>query len=342
MIDLLVNIKNFFLTICAAIFQAIKYCIYTIFKLPQKAKILATKLSNLTDVNIELAEFHLQNNNIFDAIIRLKIIRKFSALGNANNNSFAYKRASYLLAWCYILRCDISSAKTCLEQCRDLLCANELRQYLLCDDPEIIPRNILLEYKKLAPSSYLSKFTFPGLDLCDQVTKTLLKHLQNMPEDLQILDLGGVKDFLAQSIVKHIAHNYSISVVEDDSAMRDILQNSNLYTNIYNQSIEDFLPAHLHRYDGIISICSLAFCCMLHKYFDLIKICLKQHGYFLLVMPGAEKTKISSNRCEFLYNRIDIEKSLHDTGFKILDNLRLKGKDNDFYHLWVCKIDQRV
>ncbi len=327
MIDLIINIKNFIVNIFFGIIKGVKSLARLIPNFFYEIKTIKTKLANLESVNFEVADFHLKNGSINDAILRLKIIYKFISPGNQN--------ASYKLAWCYFIKEDFKNSLLYLEKSeRDVY---GLKDYITSYEVDRVPEHLWQEYKNLTTRAYFDKFINKNINLHDKVVDILLQHLRVLPENCQVLDLGAFVGLNALALERRMPKKYTLTGVESSKEMVKVLQVLELYDNIQGFSIPDFLSNNTNKYDIIMALGSLSFEKDQKTHLAQISKALKSGGYFIMASKLAESTRLANNKIEFLYNKLEIEKSLSDCNFMIIESVNLVFSRANTLLLTLCK-----
>jgi 2-polyprenyl-3-methyl-5-hydroxy-6-metoxy-1,4-benzoquinol methylase len=283
-------------------------------------------------MNFELVDFHIKNGNINDAILRLKIIDRFISPNNAE--------ANYKLAWCYFIKSDFEKSLLYIDKSKELD-TTHLKDYLIANDPEQIPENILTEYKNLTLKSYYTQFVTKEVDIHKEIASSAAKALKVMLDGCQILDLGARVGLNARALDKKLYKKYQITGVEDSDQMLEILKNDCLYDKLEDISVRNFLEHNSSKYNVVISLCALSFAKEPDGNFKLLSEALKPDGILIIVFETDKIKKINSKRTEFLYNSDDLEKNLQSCCFEIIESKAfLIGKIRT-YQLLVCKLKQQ-
>jgi predicted TPR repeat methyltransferase len=328
MIDLIVNIKNFLINIFLGISSSIKLMINYIINVPAHVKNIKAKLADLESTNLEIADYHLKNGNLNDAILRLKILARFITPGSP--------KAHYKLAWCYFIKNDFNTALENLDKCLDLDIYG-LKIYIQTLDPQEIPMQLLQEYKNLAQARYFEKFVNKLLDLHAILIELMLQKVPNMPKKCQILDLGSYVGRNGEEIAKKMPKEYTLTGIEDSQAMLEQTRLTGVYDNAYNVGFEDFLLDTETKYDIILSLNSLSFTKDTDIYFTNIHNALKSDGYFICAFKVGETSELDSNKVEFVYKKDDLEKSIISGKFMIIATKTVIFNSSTNYLFAVCR-----
>ena len=333
MIDLIVNIKNFLINIFMGLKASIKLMTQIAINFPAHVKSIQAKIANLEETNLEIADYHLKNNNLNDAIFRLNILLRFIAPNSS--------KAFYKLAWCYFVKKDFARALENLDKCPDFDVYG-LKKHLLNNNPEEIPFRLLQEYKNLASARHLEKFTNKRVDLGSVLLDMMMQNTQGMPKKRQILDLGSSAGGIGEKLAALIPKEYTLTGVEDNQAMLEQTRLTGAYDNICNMALEDFLLNTQTKYDIILSLNSLSFTKNLYSHFNKIHNALKTDGYFISAFKVGEISKLDSNKVEFLYARDDLEKNIIDSKFMIIQTKIVEFDSSTSYFFVVCKLHTQL
>ena len=331
MTDLLFNIKHFLVSIFWGLIASIKAIYANGLNFIKHIKSLPIKLANLTDTNLELADFHLRNGNISDAILRLKITKNLIAPNN--------KQIEYKLAWCYFIKDEIQQAILHLDKCLDITQAAELKNLLSSNDIAEIPSAILQQYKDFSAVNWEDKFIDKKCNVYQEVIRALALQMKNIQPGCEILDFGAYNGAIGKEIARQLPNKYSIDAVENCPRMHKFLLQSNIYHNIYNVSLLDFLDAKNKPYDIIFTLASLSFIKNFTFYLKGLRQRLKQGGYLALVLPINACAQIASNKIEFLYNEEEVSQILRELGFKSINSKALQMSNEKVYNIWICEIN---
>lgn len=331
MTDLLFNIKHFLVSIFWGLIAGVKAIYANGLNFIKHIKSLPIKLANLTDTNVELADFHLRNGNISDAILRLKITKNFIAPEN--------KQIEYKLAWCYFIKNEIQQAILHLDKCLDVAQAAELKNLLSSNDIAEIPSTILQQYKDFSAINWDNKFIDGKLNIYQEVIKSIALQMKTIQPSCEILDFGACNGGIAKAFTEKLPNKYYIDAVETCPRMHNFLLESNLYHNIYNTSLLDFANTNNKSYDIIVSLASLSFIQNITFYLRCLKQRLKQGGYLALVLPINAYAQIASNKIEFLYNEEEVSQILRELNFKSINSKALKMGNEKVYNIWICEVN---
>jgi predicted TPR repeat methyltransferase len=333
MIDLLLNIKNFIASILLGLFNFIKSLKYQVPKLIKQGKNILRKLSNLEHANFDLVDFHINNGNIDDAILRLKIISYFFASANL--------AASYRLAWCYFSKANFSKSLQYLAKSR-ALDRNNLLEHLQSSDVRNISELIVQEYKNLTFVAYQKQFDSSKCNVHQHAIALLSKHLKTLPLNFSILDLGASIGLMGKELQIKLPKKYLLTGVESSEQMFNLLSASNYYDELKRDTIVSFLQHNTNCYDCIICAFSLSFKADHSRELEDIYSHLNKGGYFIFVFKGAEATKCNSNKIEFLYDKKDLEKQLKSCKFVIIEEkefLSHTENANGAFGVFICRVN---
>ncbi len=302
------------------------------------------KIGHIKETNLTLGLEHLQKNNLNDAILRFKLVEKFFDPGNSY--------ANYWLGWTYFLKNKLPEALFYLRKAgtTDQVKLGEfLQNYQNLPETsqktlQEIPQEIWQQYKNLIAFQYANKFLKTDkLDLPYSFVHKTMSRITDLPNIYNILELGSNVGMVGYEVRKRFPDYFTFTGVENAEIMNKLA--SSYYTNIYNQLIEisipDFLQQNSNNYDIILCWNSLSFTKDLVKYFTLIYSITNKMGYFACCLPINKNanffTTFSLTKKEFLFSVKDIKEALKQTDFIILSSEELDIEKNSNYYMVVCK-----
>lgn len=298
------------------------------------------KILHIKETNLALGLEHLHKNNLNDAILRFKLVEKFFDPHNSE--------ASYFLGWTYFLKNNYPKALYYLEKAGksdSVKLGKFLRNYQ--NLPEMlheIPQEIWCQYRDLIAYNYQNKFIKVGkLDLPHSFAQKTMSKITDLPDMYNILELGSNVGMVGYEVRKRFPDHFIFTAVENAQSMNKI--SALYYVNIYNQlmesSIPDFLAQNSNNYDIILCWNSLSFTKDLVKYFTLIYTITNKLGYFAFCLPIDKSvnfvTSFSLIRKEFIFTIKDIKEALNQTDFIIKSQEELMIEKNSNYYMVVCK-----
>lgn len=277
-------------------------------------------LNNLATVNLELALYHLHNNNLNDAVLRLYLIYRFFSI----NNSTAY----YWQAWAYYLKNNQKKALECLEKAKiNLVDKNQSLSYKIDKMQELLKNSITevqeipsitwQEYRNIIADYYEKIFLGTNPSLYDVFFSYLLPIIKKeIKEGDKILDLGCNIGLFGKRIEKQ--KNCSLTGVEISQRMLARVTKDD-YNDLFNLSIEEYLKIknnELRNYNKqeaffslVVSFLSIGFIKDLTYIFSDVHNILKNDGYFAFIC--AVHIKDANSYKEIIYNnKFDIEDKL--------------------------------
>ncbi|AVP88150.1 hypothetical protein phytr_12250 [Candidatus Phycorickettsia trachydisci] len=329
MLDLLVNIKNFVLSIFQGINKGLNRLVDLVPETFTEFKNLKTRFLNLESTNFENAEEHLRKGNINDAILRLNIIKKLIAPQKS-------MQANYYLAWCYFLKGNIEKSLSYLRISSDLD-EYDLASYLLEPNPQSIPEDIIGHYKHLSPAIYQDKFENSQTSLHIIAAEMLLSSLRELPANAELLDLGAGVGMNGEALRLVLPHkDYDLTAVENATNMCYAINHTRCYNSIVHKSIENFLCSNKSKYHGIIALGSLSFTQDLYWYLKKIHNALENRGACILVFKIGDETKLDVSRINFVYLQKDLEEVMLKAKLKIKETKLKSLKADETYFLISC------
>ena len=187
---------------------------------------------------------------------------------------------------------------------------------------QFIPKEIRQQYTSLIASYYINNFFRSKISLPYQFIKLILEEIKEIPIDnnYRILDLGCKEGFLGEELQNHIFKRYFLCGIEENSEIINYLhtlKNTNLYDNILNVSIEEYLEQDNECYNLIISFNTLYYKKNLLDSFAKIFSLLYSDGIFAVVLPIHENLDISNNKMYFFYKATEIKQQLKSCGFSL-------------------------
>lgn len=309
MIDFFINIKNFILSALLGLTKFIKYILRLVPNYFQQIVDIKTKLQNLEAVNFDLVDYHLDNGNLSDAIMRLKIIDKFIAPNNIV--------AQYKLAWCYFIKADFTNSLFYLAKSQSVD-SYGLQKYLLSQDIQQIPEAILAQYKNIAPGTD-QKFYDGKNTIINKAISMLAKQLKTIPHECQILDIGVGDGMVGKVLNQKLPKKYILTGIESSHKLCQKLQDYKLYDDLQNIFITDFLKKNTVLYDVVISFCSVLFNANLSINLTSISKLLKPNRYFIFVFINNQINKIDDTKTRFLYNTETVTQEITHCRFNMLE-----------------------
>ncbi|BFD46255.1 MAG: methyltransferase domain-containing protein [Rickettsia endosymbiont of Sergentomyia squamirostris] len=289
------------------------------------------KVTHLKETNFNLGIEHLYKNNLNDAILRLKLVDKILSPND--------HQANYWLGWTYFLKNNYEKALYHLQRAFEadqIKLASFLQNY---NNLLEIPPQIWHQYKNLTAEYYGNKFRSNNkLYLPYSFVSTAMNNITDLPDNYHILELGSNIGLVGYEVKKRFPNGFTFTGVESSEIMNKLVT---VYGNIYDQlleiSISDFIKHDSNKYDVVLSFNSLAFTKNLLDYFNSIYSIVNVLGYFAFCLPIDNVTNLSLKRKEFIFTIADIKKTLGQTKFTILNSEELALEKNDKYYMVICK-----
>ncbi len=327
------------------------------------------KVTHLKETNLKLGIEHLYKNNLNDAILRFKLVDKFfsnsdQAIVNSgefgarsdgatpisnrratrddvtNFSSIDYNscQVNYWLGWTYFLKNNYQKALYHLQKASEsdpVKLGTFLQNYNNSSD---IPQQIWHQYRNLTAEYYNNKFcSNKQLYLPHNFVSRIMSGITDLPDNYRILELGSNTGLVGAEVKKRFPDSFTFTGVESSEAMNVFALNMNIYDNILEVSIPDFIKQHSNKYDVILSFNALSFTKNLSTYFNDIYSIVDKLGYFAFCLPINNVTNLSLKRKEFIFAITDIKEALSQTKFTVLSSEELVIEKNDKYYMVVCK-----
>jgi tRNA1(Val) A37 N6-methylase TrmN6 len=292
------------------------------------------KVNNLRETNFNLGIDHIYKNNLNDAILRLKLVDKFFAPSD--------HQANYWLGWVYFLKNNYEKSLFHLQKSFE---ADEvkLREFLQnYKNLSEMPMPIWRQYKNLTAKYYANKFRASSkIYLPYSFASITMNKITDLPDNYRILELGSNTGLVGYEVKKRFPDSFTFTATENSELMSKFAElpyvNMNIYDQLLNTSIVDFIAQSSAMYDVIISFDSLAFTKDLAKYFKIIYAMVNNSGYFSFCLPIDQVTHLSLKSKEFIFSIEDIQNSLAETNFTILHMEKLDLEKNGKYYMVVCR-----
>lgn len=290
-------------------------------------------MQNLRQTNFDLGIYHLKIGNINDAIMRFQFVTKILNKGDKSGN--------YWLGWCYFLKGNYEKAIEALARAEseDKLHLKEFIEN--SNSASSIPEDILLQYRELATSKEITKWSKLETYLPNEFVTQLFDAVQELPKECKILDLGCSIGFIGVEIDDRLQKNYHLAGTEDVDALLDGAKylredKTKVYDSLIKTSIRDFLSNNKDKYNVITSLCSLTFSRDLRTYLSQIERSLKADGYFAFLVGASNTTEWSRQRCEFTYSTEDMKSQLGQAKLEIVYIKEFMLSKSNVYTMFVC------
>lgn len=295
---------------------------------------LKYKVKHIKETNLNLGLEHLHKNNLNDAILRFKLVEKFFAPKDPE--------ANYWLGWTYFLKNNYTKALAHLLQSFE---ADQVKLGVFLQNYQNlteIPQPIWRQYRNLTAPYYADKFyNHNKLHLPYTFINKTITAITNLPDTYRILELGSNVGLIGYEVRKRFPDYFTVTGVESAKAMNILAPlyytNLNIYDQLIEASIPDFLQENSDKYDVILSWNSLSFTKDLTKYFTLIYSSASPLGYFAFCLPIATAPSFSIGGKEFISTIEEINSALTQAKFIILSNEELELEKKSRYYMVVCK-----
>lgn len=294
---------------------------------------LKYNLNNLSASNLKLGIYHLKNGNLNDAIFRFKLVEKYLEPGN--------KVAAYWLGWTYFLKNDFKNSIIYFTKAEDKDELNMLSFIRSIDTVTALPTKINQTCRDLMAANFVDRFDDKNIDMPKEVILAVNEHIETIPEEYSILELGNNVGLLSSEIKKRMQDSFTLTVTELSTEMIE-LQNlyfpdQALYDKIYQSSPDEFLQNTQEKYDIIISLEGVSYISDPNQLYSKIFNALSPAGYFIFTARIAQNTLLSNKYLDFAYNSDLIVNELRKVGFSILAQKEIILENNNKYHIFVCK-----
>lgn len=287
---------------------------------------------NLHNTNLDLAIYHMNNGNINDAILRLKIL---DFIISPNN-----ERVFALLAFCYFVKGNKTRSLEYINKTSQKHDVFGLKHFLTHNDLAEIPEQIINEYRRICANIYIAKWHSYDIYIPKLFVSSLFKNIEELPASCSILDLGSSAGLIGAELDYKLEKNYTLTGVENVKELTKYTKHNkrNLYDALLDLSVKEFLlQKHNKKYNIITSFCSLDFAKDLSCYFVQIKKILAEGGYFALLLQTDSQNYLNASGNNFVYIKSDIEKQLRLANFDILDIKGWRLSRNIFYNIFIVK-----
>ena len=292
------------------------------------------RLNNLRDSNFALGLYHLERQNLNDAIIRFKLVDKFFKSNDPE--------ANYWLGWCYFLKNNPNKALKHLQNSLNIDKVGLGKFLLNYQNCQEVPKDILTMYRDFTAAQYISKFNSDKVHLPYSFTQKIMDNIKDIPDEYNILELGSNVGIAGYEIVKRLPDTFYYTGVETSQKMQDLVniyyQNYNIYDEQLKTSLADFIKdTKTNKYDIILSFCGLSFTKNLAPIFSAIYELINNNGYFAFCLPTNKQTEFSLKRNEFIYNINDLKDVVMSSKFTLLSYEELTLGINNNFAIFVCR-----
>lgn len=290
-------------------------------------------LKDLPGTNIELAQYHLENGNVSDAIFRLKIIEKFFS----QNNPAVHN----LLGWCYFVKGDHYTAQEHLQKAskEDKAHLGEFLQNI--DKIDIIPDVIYSQFRNIKAEEIVNALSSTKVNLVREFVDLLNPHLTAIPDEYKILELGSNIGMLGSEMRKLLPDIFTLAAIEPSKEMIMLEEayfgEEENYNELDCDNVMHFLKASKKEAEIIVSLNGLGFTSKLDDVLAAIKLRLKKDGHFAFLSRVDDQSYLDKNTLEFVMNSGEIIASIEKNGLEILDSKQFVLENNSKFSIFVVK-----
>lgn len=284
------------------------------------AKEMILKFNNLRNTNIELVKHHLSEGRMFDAKLRLGILSRIIA--KEDEEIFNLK------GWTYYIDGNIEKS------IESFSLANNIKIVDFLSNPgnyEIIPQEIYKTRRSWQAHYYDSLFLEGRNYLPRSIIKSFAQFIPQR-ESKKILDLGAATGIIAYEF-ENKNNQDQFFAIENSQIMINYINkfHKNLYKEIFQQEIIDFLKNNQEKFDIILSFCSLDFIQDLGEIFKNSYKSLNDGGVFCLALQvTTDKTQLNNKLYNFVYNVDEIIKILKDIGYYVFKKEISQIRDQEY------------
>jgi hypothetical protein len=291
------------------------------------------KLSHFAESNFDLGIYHLHNLNLSDAIMRFKLVNRFSSTKNP--------LVDYWLGFAYYLKNNQVKAlgyleKTSAKESKEL--QNFLKNISICKE---VPFAVWAQYRSLITRRMETASPIFSHENIELLVKTILKNIKMLPNDYKILEIGANLGLVGEEVKKRFPDSAFLVGVECGGRMYEELSqdHANYDKTILNTEYE-FLNAKKDKFDIILSVCGISYTGDLTRTFVNISHSLNSQGYFAFCVRAAESTGFVLDKKEFCYKEADVLTFLKKSNLNILHKEKLSIEKNNNYLIFLCAQSQ--
>lgn len=246
------------------------------------------KLQDIPQANFDLGKYHMVNGNIKDAIFRFKLV---SMLRPDNMKAF------YYLGRSHILDGNNKKAQKAFDKLAEQgVLAQEVEYFLnrfeRPDDIKAIPESMIDEICNVYFGYYRKDYLNNGYVGHQILVNELFNYLDMQNNRLNILDLGcgyGQCGLLfKESSLNNKITGIDLSKFAIKKTSAVTFQNSNVYADVQNIEITQFLSNNTEKFDVIIADRSVNLIGDLENFANLVKRNLNENGKFAVVFDEME------------------------------------------------------
>lgn len=284
---------------------------------------LRIKLQNISQTNHDLGVYHLNNNNLNDAIIRFKLLGFISRNDDFDPNGF--------LAWCYFLKNNVKQAlRYSQRSASEIDLHNFLSNY---PNNTEIKDSILQKYRDLSSNQYITKFDKANLEvskvyLPQVFVRSIIESINILPKHYTVLELGSNVGVIGSELRKRLPDSFDLVGVENSQQMIRLVDayypNHNPYDQLYHTSVRQFLDNKDQiTFDLVISCCGISFQKDLSSIIKSLCNLVNASGYIsicVMIDPDAKDPYFSLKHKEFVYTKESVQNCINHANIKILSS----------------------
>jgi ubiquinone/menaquinone biosynthesis C-methylase UbiE len=291
------------------------------------------KITNLLQTNYDLGIFHLNQHNINDSILRLKIVLFF------NPKHFS---AKYYLAICFYIKNQSQKAKRLLNEIIQADKNLKAPHYLLnfFEDlslPEELDKNLTKEFYT-SLMNVNEDLSFVDLTQAhSKLVSMITLHLADSEKKINILDVGCGSGQFFSLLKTHIKIAKSIGIDFTERSI-DTVAKHELYTQTICQDFQDFAVTTNELFDLVILDSTLNYYKNLTKQLAYTKKILAKNGLLALIIeqsPNDITVTFNHILSNFCYSKDYIVTTLNNLNLKLLKIELCKLNTKNLY-LCIC------
>ncbi len=300
-------------------------------KLVDGKKLLAAmrfNMKNFHKTNMDLGLYHLNHGNLFDAIMRFKVVEKFIDPEDP--------ALHHWLGWCYFLKKNYIKSASHLKMAgkEDIF---ELGKFVTnADSIQEMPQKMRTKYREL--SLHLTNKDLPEYSamLTANFVNKLLNEVEELPKNCHILELGCKSGAIGATINYKVEGKYHITGVEELEILESKAKVLSVYDSLKIQDFNSFLSSNKVEHNIVIAFNSLNFETDLVCIFKQVNEAMKTHGYFAILLKNGKKTIWDKTLNEFVYSPEDVKKQLKLAKFKLVGTSEFMVNKKIPYTMFIC------
>ncbi len=333
-------------------------------------KLVRNNMNDMTNSNINVGIYHMENKNWKDAILRFNFVRNFLDKGN--------KKAAFYLAWCNLFMGnkdkalalvneslenespELSSADNMIDIDKQELHTMklDLKKFIeAIEELNEVPENIEKFIRNILAEDFVDRMSSKDYYLPTEFVNEINSHIINFPDNYKVLELGSNIGALSLEMRKRMPDEFHLTCVEGSDIMMQILekdlinfinnsqnaQDPSIYdlTDLRCQFVREYLNENYEEnednFDLIVSFDGFGFTRDLKQIFLQIHHMLKPEGSFAFttrvnnVSSGLSESLSSKSVLEFKHELSQLQQTLEESGFIIeLERNIELSKNNNF------------